>query len=70
MEAYLERGNFSQGIGVPTIDLLVGVVLAMVAGFFAIMLVKKLVLTKKFHYFAFYTWALGIALILYAVFIL
>jgi len=70
VEAYLERGNFSQGIGVPTIDLLVGVVLAMVAGYFAIMLVKKLVLTKKFHYFAFYTWALGIALILYAVFIL
>ena len=70
VEAYLERGNFSQGVGVPTLDLLVGVVLAMVAGYFAIMLVKKLVLTKKFHYFAFYTWALGIALILYAVFIL
>jgi undecaprenyl-diphosphatase len=66
VEAYLQQGNFSQGTGVAPLDLVVGVVLAMVAGYFAIVLVKKLVLTKKFHYFAFYTWALGAALIVAA----
>jgi undecaprenyl-diphosphatase len=63
VEAYLERGSFSQGVGVSPLNLLVAVVLAMVAGYLAIMLVKKLVLSKKFHYFALYTFALGIALI-------
>jgi undecaprenyl pyrophosphate phosphatase UppP len=64
VEAYLERGSLvSQGVGVSSLNLLVAVVLAMVAGYLAIVLVKKLVLSKKFHYFALYTFALGIALI-------
>ncbi len=69
VEAYLERGSFSQGVGVSSLNLFVGVVLAMVAGYFAITLVKKLVLTKRFHYFAFYTWTLGAILIIYALLI-
>jgi len=61
-EAYRERGKFAlQTIG--PIELLVGIVLAMVAGYIAIKLVSNLVRSKRFHYFAFYTWILGIALI-------
>ena len=63
VEAYIERGSFSQGLGVNSLDLLVGVILAMVAGYVAIVLVRKLVLSKRFHYFALYTIPLGIVLI-------
>ncbi len=62
VETYQERGQI--GIqGLAPIGLLIGVVLAMVAGYIAIRLVSNLVRSKKFHYFAIYTWLLGIALI-------
>jgi undecaprenyl-diphosphatase len=64
VEAYHERGSFSQGVGVSSLDLLVGLVFTVLAGYLAIVLVKKLVLSKKFHYFAAYTFALGVALII------
>jgi len=61
-EAYHNRGQFAiQNIS-PT-ELLVGIVLAAVAGYVAIRLVSNLVRSKRFHYFAFYTWILGITLI-------
>lgn len=64
VEAYLERGNFtSKGIGVSPLSLLIALVFTVLAGYIAIVLVKKLVLTKKFHYFAIYTFTLGILLI-------
>lgn len=63
VEAYLQRGSFSQGVGVSSLDLLVGLVFTVIAGYLAIVLVKKLVLTKKFHYFAIYTFILGVVLI-------
>ena len=63
VEAYLQRGSFSQGVGVSSLDLLVGLVFTVIAGYLAIVLVKKLVLTKKFHYFAIYTFTLGVVLI-------
>ena len=66
VEAYHQRGTFSQGVGVSSVDLLVGLVCAVVAGYIAIVLVKKLVLTKRFHYFAIYTFALGVILIVLA----
>ena len=69
VEAYHERGSFSVGVGVSPVNLSIGLVFTAVAGYFAIVLVKKLVLTKKFHYFAVYTFALGIALILMALFL-
>jgi len=63
VEAYKQAGQLgTQGIGSP--ELLVGVVVAMVAGYVGIRLVSKLVASKKFHCFAFYTWLLGLALIL------
>jgi undecaprenyl-diphosphatase len=63
VEAYLQRGSFSEGVGVTSLNLLIGLVFAVVAGYLAIVLVKKLVLTKRFHYFAAYTFALGVILI-------
>jgi len=66
VEAYLQRGTFSQGVGVSSLDLLAGLVFTVIAGYFAIVLVKKLVLTKRFHYFAVYAFALGIVLIMLA----
>jgi len=61
-EAYHNRGQFAvQNIG-PT-ELLVGIVLAALAGYVAITLVSNLVRSKRFHCFAFYTWILGITLI-------
>ena len=66
VEAYLQRGSFSQGVGVSSVDLLAGLVCAVLAGYVAIVLVKKLVLTKRFHYFAVYTFALGVVLIVLA----
>lgn len=66
VEAFLQRGSFSQGVGVSSLDLAVGLVFAVLSGYLAIALVKKLVLTKRFHYFAIYTFVLGIVLIVLA----
>ncbi len=63
VEAYLQRGSFSQGVGVTPLNLLIGLVFAVLAGYLAILVVKKLVLNKRFHYFAAYTFALGVILI-------
>lgn len=63
VEAYLQRGTLAQGVGVNTIDLIAGLFVTAIAGYVAIVLVKKLVLTKRFHYFSAYTFALGIILI-------
>jgi undecaprenyl-diphosphatase len=68
VEAYLQRGTLAQGVGVNPIDLLVGLAITAVAGYLAIVLVKKLVLTKRFHYFAAYTFTLGVILIALALF--
>jgi undecaprenyl-diphosphatase len=62
VEAYKQRGQLTtQGTDSP--ELLIGIVLAMIAGYIAIKLVSKTVKSKKFHYFAIYTWLLGTALI-------
>jgi undecaprenyl-diphosphatase len=63
VEAYKTRGQIATS-GIGSTELLVGVVIAMVAGYVAIKLISKVVATKKFHYFAFYTWLLGAALII------
>jgi undecaprenyl-diphosphatase len=62
VEAYKQRGQLAaQTIG--QAELLIGIVVAIVAGYIAIKLVSKTVLSRKFHYFAIYTSLLGIALI-------
>ena len=65
VEAVMQRGQFALQT-IPPLNLLSGIVIAMVAGYIAIRLVSNLVRSKKFHYFAFYTWLLGIALIVLA----
>lgn len=62
VEAYTQRGQFSTG-DIGAVEVLAGIVVAVVAGYFALRLVSRVVQGKKFHYFAFYTWALGIALL-------
>jgi len=64
-EAFRQRGQFA----IQTLDsmnLLAGIVIAIIAGYFAIKLVSNFVKTKKFHYFSAYTWSLGAALIILA----
>jgi len=62
VEAYKQRGQMAlQGFG-PT-ELAIGVAVAAVIGYAAISLVSKVVASKRFHYFAFYTWLLGLTLI-------
>jgi undecaprenyl-diphosphatase len=63
VEAYTQRGQLSTG-GVGSLEVVAGIVAAMIAGYFALKLVSRLVQGRKFHYFAFYTWALGIALLI------
>ncbi len=67
VEGYAQRGQLST-VGVSPFDVLIGVAAAMIIGYLALRLVSKVVQGRKFHYFAFYTWALGIALLLVTVF--
>lgn len=67
VEAYMQRGSLvSQGAGLDPVNLLVGLIVTVIAGYASIVLVKKVVLTKHFHYFAAYTFALGIVVIILA----
>jgi undecaprenyl-diphosphatase len=61
-EAYNQQGQFSTG-GIGAAEVFAGVAAAVVVGFFALKLLSRLVAGKKFHYFAFYTWALGAVLL-------
>lgn len=62
VEAYSERDMIlTNGLGV---EIIIGVIAAVLAGYFALKLVSKAVQGRKFHYFAFYTWTLGIALLI------
>jgi undecaprenyl-diphosphatase len=63
VEGYKDRGQIALS-GISSTDLVVGVVIAMIVGYIAIRIVSKVIATKKFHYFAFYTWLLGAALII------
>lgn len=63
VEAYIQRGQFSTG-GIGFVEALAGIVMAVVAGYCALGLISRVIQGKKFHYFAFYTWALGIVLLI------
>ncbi len=64
VDAYLQRGNFvAESALFNPLYLAVGLAVTAVAGYIAIVLVRKLVLSKKFYYFAIYTFALGVILI-------
>ena len=63
-ETYRQRGLIAT-TGISPIDVIAAFAVAAVAGYFAIKLVVDFVRGKKFHYFALYTWALGIALLIW-----
>jgi undecaprenyl-diphosphatase len=67
VEAYTQQDSLST-VGVNGLDVVVGFIAAAVVGYFALKLVSRLVKGRKFHYFAFYTWALGIALLITTLF--
>jgi undecaprenyl-diphosphatase len=62
-EAYTQRGALSAS-GINLLEAAGALAVAMVAGYFAIKLVSNVIRSRKFHYFAFYTWTLGFALLL------
>jgi len=68
VEGYAQRGQLST-IAINPLYVLAGVIAAVVVGYFALKLIAKVIQGRKFHYFAFYTWALGIALLLVTLFI-
>jgi undecaprenyl-diphosphatase len=49
--------------GVGWTEILVGVAVSMVVGYFALNLLRKIIAHKKLYFFAFYCWLLGIVLI-------
>ncbi|WGM89132.1 MAG: undecaprenyl-diphosphate phosphatase [Candidatus Bathyarchaeum tardum] len=54
-----------------TVDLLpiiVGVIVSMLVGYASLKLLQKIVLSEKFHLFAYYCWAVGFILILFVFF--
>lgn len=63
VEAYVQRGQLGT-VGIGPIEVLLGIVMAMIAGYVAIKLVSRTVSSRRFHNFAFYTWLLGAALII------
>lgn len=65
VETYSEReALFTVGIG--EVNVFVGVIAAVIAGYFALKLISKVIQGKRFHYFAFYTWILGIMLLIWS----
>ena len=66
VEAYTQRGQLSTG-GISFVETLIGIAVAVAAGYFALRLVSRVVQGKKFHQSAFYTWTLGIALLILTV---
>jgi undecaprenyl-diphosphatase len=65
LTAYRESGLLaSSGFGWP--ELLVGALVALAAGYFALKLLWKTLATRKFHLFAFYCWLLGAVLIIFS----
>jgi undecaprenyl-diphosphatase len=45
--------------------LLLGTTVSMIVGYASLKLLKKIVMNKKFHLFAYYCWAVGLAIILF-----
>jgi len=65
VETYKQQGVVST-VGLGWTEMLVGVGVAMVVGYFTLNLISRITLAKRFHYFAFYTWTLGVIVIVVA----
>jgi undecaprenyl-diphosphatase len=64
VEAYKQRGLLSTS-SLSSSNVIIGLVVTVIVGYFALRLVSNVIRGKKFHYFAFYTWALGIVLLIW-----
>ena len=62
VEAFKQRGQIALS-GIGTAELLIAMLITIAVGYIAIRIVSKAVKSKKFHYFAIYTWLLGIAIV-------
>jgi len=51
--------------GVDIATMLFGVVISMIIGYISLKLLRKIVMSKRLHLFAYYCWIAGIAIILY-----
>jgi undecaprenyl-diphosphatase len=51
------------------ISMLLGVIISMIVGYISLKLLQKIVLTEKFHLFAYYCLAVGIAIIFFAIYL-
>jgi undecaprenyl pyrophosphate phosphatase UppP len=69
VEAYRQQGVLAIS-GLDVTDAVVALAVTAFVGYFAIKLVSNFVRGRKFHYFAFYTWALGIILLIATIFLL
>jgi undecaprenyl-diphosphatase len=50
--------------GFGTTEVLIGVVFAMVVGYFAVKIIRRVIMERKFHWFAAYCWLIGAIVIL------
>ncbi len=51
-----------------TVPLILGATISMIVGYVSLKLVQKIVMSEKFHLFAYYCWTIGIAIILFTIF--
>jgi undecaprenyl pyrophosphate phosphatase UppP len=65
MVAFVESGDLNSLVsGVGTTAVVVGVAISMVAGYLSLKAVQKILLKRKFHWFAPYCWAAGALLLI------
>jgi undecaprenyl-diphosphatase len=62
VEAIKQRGQIALS-GIGNTELLIAILITIIVGYISIRIVSKTIRSKKFHYFAIYTWLLGITLI-------
>ena len=62
-----ELGELSAS-GIGWVEMLSGVVVAIIFGYFALKLLWRILAQRKFHLFAFYCWSLGLLLVLWEIF--
>lgn len=65
VETYKQRGLVSSA-GLGWTEMLVGVAVTIVVGYVSLRFISRIIMTKRFHYFAFYTWSLGAVIIVAA----
>jgi undecaprenyl-diphosphatase len=65
LEAY-RSWNSLTAVGVSWIEVFVGILVAMVVGYFALELLWKILAIQRFHFFAFYCWFIALLAIIFS----